>query len=37
MSAFRPKSQEHELGNVHPVGINPGKMPSFEKILLTIS
>ncbi|XP_076241966.1 ammonium transporter isoform X2 [Calliopsis andreniformis] len=31
MSALRPILQEHELGNVHPVGINPGHNTFLEK------
>lgn len=31
MSALRPISQKQELRNVHPVGINPGKMHFTEK------
>ncbi|XP_076653901.1 ammonium transporter isoform X1 [Halictus rubicundus] len=31
MSALRPDSQEHDLGTVHPVGINPGHDSYLEK------
>ncbi|XP_076680094.1 ammonium transporter [Andrena cerasifolii] len=31
MSALRPISREHELGSVHPVGINPGHNSFIEK------
>ena len=31
MSALRPISHEHELGSVHPVGINPGHNSFIEK------